>query len=129
MSMSAKCPELAGVLRGHASVGAAAVWGADLLPAYVLGRAKQGFPSPLSAWLRGDLGRRLRAEATWAVADGWDVRRENALWVAHRDGRGDWGQQLWRLAVARSWWRGIAAPRGVARAVAREPEGVGDGPG
>jgi asparagine synthase (glutamine-hydrolysing) len=53
----------------------------DILPGYVLDRPKRGFPCPLSAWLRGDLGRQLLAEATWSVAGCWDVARERELWA------------------------------------------------
>lgn len=77
----------------------------DLLPGYVAERAKQGFPCPISEWLRDDMGRALQASATWSVADMWSVKREQQLWQEHRDGRCDWGQQLWRLVVARAWWR------------------------
>lgn len=83
---------------------------AAALPSYVVNREKQGFPCPISHWLRGNLGRQLRADATWAVADEWDVGRERELWDVHISGKQDWGQHLWRLAVARSWWRTLTQP-------------------
>jgi asparagine synthase (glutamine-hydrolysing) len=81
----------------------------DLLPEYVTRRTKQGFSTPIDKWLRGPLGIDLRAEATWAVGDTWDVRREQSLWQDHLEGRCNWGQQLWRLSVLRSWWRSVYA--------------------
>jgi asparagine synthase (glutamine-hydrolysing) len=80
----------------------------DVLPEYVTGRQKQGFPCPISQWLRGEMGRALRASATWSVADMWSVDREHEFWREHADGHRDWGQQLWRLAAARAWWRSVS---------------------
>lgn len=84
----------------------------DILPGYVLDRPKQGFPCPLTPWLRADLGHALRAEATWSIDDAWDVTEERRLWEQHLVGRADWAQQLWRLAVLRSWWQRVTAVRG-----------------
>lgn len=81
----------------------------DVLPGYITERPKQGFPCPISEWLRGEMGRELRASATWSVADMWSVKEEHLLWGEHLDGLRDWGQQLWRLAVARAWWRSVSA--------------------
>lgn len=81
----------------------------DILPGYIAGRPKQGFPCPISQWLRGETGQELRASATWSVNGMWSVRREQELWRDHISGRHDWGQQLWRLAIARAWWRSISA--------------------
>jgi asparagine synthase (glutamine-hydrolysing) len=70
----------------------------------------QGFPCPIGQWLRGgEMGHALRASATWSVADMWSVETEQELWREHLDGRRDWGQQLWRLAVARAWGRSVSA--------------------
>jgi asparagine synthase (glutamine-hydrolysing) len=99
---------------------------ADLLPTYVLNRPKQGFPCPLGSWLRGELGRHLQDEATWSVADSWDVRQERELWATHISGSKDWGQQLWRLAVARSWWRQISKPRTAVDLIQLELEKVAE---
>lgn len=79
----------------------------DVLPRYVVERVKQGFPCPISEWLRGDAGRTLQASATWSVGDIWSVTKELELWREHLSGERDWGQQLWRLAVARAWWRSV----------------------
>ena len=76
---------------------------ADVLPSHVLDRAKVGFPSPLSDWLRGPLGRDLATLAKDSVAGMWDPSRERDLWQQHITGERDWGQQLWRVAVLRSW--------------------------
>jgi asparagine synthase (glutamine-hydrolysing) len=82
----------------------------DMLPRYVLKRSKQGFPCPLATWLRGNMGQELRRGATWAVDGVWDVAREQELWDEHVTGRADWSQQLWRLAIARAWWRTMTTP-------------------
>jgi asparagine synthase (glutamine-hydrolysing) len=79
----------------------------DLLPRYVVERAKQGFPCPISEWLRGDAGHILQASATWSVGDTWSVAKEQELWREHLSGQRDWGQQLWRLVVARAWWLSV----------------------
>jgi asparagine synthase (glutamine-hydrolysing) len=83
----------------------------DILPDYVTGRPKQGFPCPIGQWLRSKMGRALRASATWSVADMWSVAMEQELWHEHLENRRDWGQQLWRLATARAWWRSVSAYR------------------
>jgi asparagine synthase (glutamine-hydrolysing) len=79
----------------------------DVLPAAVAERSKVGFGCPLDSWLRGRLGRHLEAEATWAPADAWDVASERRLWREHLAGEANWGQQLWRLAILRPWWRSV----------------------
>jgi asparagine synthase (glutamine-hydrolysing) len=91
---------------GHSGTGKLALRAAfgEIIPAYVLQRDKRGFACPLSEWLRSGFGHVLREAATYAVADAWDLRREQILWDQHLAGHADWGQQLWRLAVARSWW-------------------------
>jgi asparagine synthase (glutamine-hydrolysing) len=79
---------------------------ADMLPGYVLARRKVGFPAPLSAWLRGDFGRQLAADAE-PVAGLWRASRERELWRQHLQGHRDWGQQLWRLVILRAWSRSL----------------------
>lgn|GEM_PF-1798607 len=83
----------------------------EILPDYVTVRRKQRFPCPMSQWLRSELCRTLRASATWSVADLWSVTREQELWREHLEYRRDWGQQLWRLATARAWWRSVSTYR------------------
>jgi asparagine synthase (glutamine-hydrolysing) len=80
---------------------------AALLPGHVLERPKAGFPCPLDDWLAGDLGRALAERADGPVADGWDEDAERRLWAEHLSRTRNWGQQLWRLAVLRAWWRSI----------------------
>lgn len=80
---------------------------AALLPRHVLDRPKQGFPCPLDEWLVGPLGRELADEARDPAGGGWDADAEQALWYDHLSGRRNWGQQLWRLAVLRAWWRTV----------------------
>ncbi len=79
----------------------------DLVPAWIMSRPKQGFASPVERWLAGPLGAELAAEATHSVGESWNVRRERQLWQQHLRGEADWGQQLWRLCVARAWWRAL----------------------
>jgi len=80
---------------------------ADVLPPYVLDRGKVGFPSPLADWLRGPLGHELSSLAVDSVAGIWDPSAERRLWQQHITGERDWGQQLWRIAVLRSWERSL----------------------
>lgn len=84
---------------------------ADILPTYVLERPKVGFPSPLTPWLRGPLGQYIRHEMTHSL-DEWDIAEEHRLWNLHLSGQEDWAQQLWRLAVLRSWLERISSPSG-----------------
>lgn len=78
---------------------------AHLIPPWIMSRPKQGFASPVERWLAGPLGVELAAEANHSVGESWDVRRERRLWREHLRGEANWGQQLWRLSVARAWWR------------------------
>jgi asparagine synthase (glutamine-hydrolysing) len=80
---------------------------ADWLPPGVLERPKQGFAIPLSAWVRGDLGR--YAESVWrdSGADAAGVLEARAvaeLFAEHREGRADRSQMLYALAMFGLWW-------------------------
>lgn len=67
-----------------------------------------GFHCPIGAWLRGPLGDAVLTLRR-STPPLWDEKAEDELWDEHLTGRGDWGQQLWRLAVLRKWLEGHAA--------------------
>jgi asparagine synthase (glutamine-hydrolysing) len=70
------------------------------LPADILYRPKQGFVTPVSAWLRGPLAGPARAIATSAALarSGWfDTTRIARLADDHIAGRADHGRLLWQL--------------------------------
>ncbi len=78
----------------------------DLLPRGILHRKKMGFPTPLARWLRDP-----RAEpfyATLRSADGlvaahFDLGEVDALIAAHRLGREDATDRIWRLLNLQIW--------------------------
>jgi asparagine synthase (glutamine-hydrolysing) len=77
---------------------------ADLLPAEVWRRRKQGFAVPLHAWFRDGLGDELEdllAGDPGPLAAG-EVRR---LLAEHRAGRRDHGYRLWMVYVYLLWRR------------------------
>jgi asparagine synthase (glutamine-hydrolysing) len=88
---------------------------AGLLPPEILARPKQGFSTPVSEWLRGDLGDRLaRAIAGSELVRGGVLRPAavDAMWVRHRAGE-DWSAQLWQIATLALWhstWCESGAP-------------------
>ncbi len=70
------------------------------LPGEILYRPKQGFVTPVSAWLRGPLSGAARAIATSAplARSGWfDTTRISRLADDHIAGRADHGRLLWQL--------------------------------
>jgi asparagine synthase (glutamine-hydrolysing) len=72
------------------------------LPENVLYRPKQGFVTPISAWLRGPLAGEARAIATSAALarTGWLVPAQvAALAEAHISGRSDHSRVLWQLVM------------------------------
>jgi asparagine synthase (glutamine-hydrolysing) len=80
---------------------------ADLLPASILDRPKQGFGVPLGAWFRGE----LRPVVEDLLLDhprlAGRVRPDGirALWADHLALRADNGQQLWALLTLEVWMR------------------------
>ena len=72
------------------------------LPENVLYRPKQGFVTPISAWLRGPLAAEARAIASSAALarTGWFApARVAALAEAHISGRSDHSRVLWQLVM------------------------------
>jgi asparagine synthase (glutamine-hydrolysing) len=90
---------------------------AELVPAFVLSRPKQGFGIPLGRWFRGPLRHRLESlqvvsPSLQPFVDGGAVRR---LVREHLLGRRDHHVMLWRLMVLERWLRmldcgGLARP-------------------
>ena len=84
---------------------------ADLLPAPILERGKQGFGLPLAAWLRGDLSGLVRdifhdprtRERGWLDPGGLD-----RLIASHGRGRRDLSGEIWLALVLELWFRGQA---------------------
>jgi asparagine synthase (glutamine-hydrolysing) len=78
----------------------------DLLPRGILHRKKMGFPTPLARWLRDP-----RAEPFYAalrspdglVAAHFDLGEVDALIEAHRLGREDATDRIWRLLNLQIW--------------------------
>jgi asparagine synthase (glutamine-hydrolysing) len=76
------------------------------LPSQVIDRPKQGFGTPMEEWLRGAFGERAQAEVTGSTLReqgllDYDV--VDALFSAHRAGRGDWSKHLWNLYTVSVW--------------------------
>jgi asparagine synthase (glutamine-hydrolysing) len=72
------------------------------LPKDVLFRPKQGFVTPIAAWLRGPLAGEARAIARGATLarTGWfDGDRVSAMAEAHIAGRSDHSRVLWQLLM------------------------------
>jgi asparagine synthase (glutamine-hydrolysing) len=77
-----------------------------VLPDAIIDRPKQGFGTPMKEWLRGDFG----SEAQRAVSGSTlrergllDYEVVDALFEAHRAGRGDWSKHLWALYAVSAW--------------------------
>jgi len=74
----------------------------DHLPADILYRPKQGFVTPIAAWLRGPLAAEARAIAQHSALaqTGWfDTARLGALANEHIAGRRDHSRVLWQLIM------------------------------
>jgi asparagine synthase (glutamine-hydrolysing) len=80
---------------------------AELLPASILRRPKQGFGVPLGAWFRGDL--RPMVEDTLMssprLARWLRLERVRAIGHEHFEARADRGHQLWTLLTLELWLR------------------------
>ncbi len=77
------------------------------LPAGLPWRPKQGFSTPLAAWMRGELGQQL--ESTWhasGIADSGLFQRAApaVLLQAHRSGQADHAKALYTLLMLAHWW-------------------------
>ena len=72
------------------------------LPNDILYRPKQGFVTPIAAWLRGPLASEARAIATSAAiarTHWFDPAAVSALAEAHISGRSDHSRLLWQLLM------------------------------
>ncbi len=79
---------------------------ADLLPAEILRRPKQGFGVPLGKWLRNELRETLVETLMDTGGLDWGVFRREAvagLINDHLVGREDHGHRLWALLVLARW--------------------------
>jgi asparagine synthase (glutamine-hydrolysing) len=81
---------------------------ADVLPAPLLTRKKQGFSFPLAYWIKGPLGGLLeRFFDASRLADAGYFRKPYMLELLaqHRAGRADHNYRLWFLLNLEMWWR------------------------
>jgi asparagine synthase (glutamine-hydrolysing) len=91
---------------------------AGLLPEEILTRPKQGFGTPMQEWMRGPFGQQAQAEikaSSLAERGLLDYNLIDALFTAHRAGRGDWHKHLWNLYTVSLWhdrWIAGQAPAG-----------------
>jgi asparagine synthase (glutamine-hydrolysing) len=72
------------------------------LPHEILYRPKQGFVTPIAAWLRGPLAGDARAIASSAALarTGWlDAKAVSMAAEAHISGRSDQSRLLWQLLM------------------------------
>ncbi|MEO1222189.1 MAG: asparagine synthase-related protein, partial [Pseudomonadota bacterium] len=63
---------------------------------------KQGFVTPIAAWMRGPLANDIRAigRSSLLIQSGWiDERSVSALADAHISGRADHSRTLWQLLM------------------------------
>ena len=92
---------------------------APMLPDGIAYRPKQGFTAPVSAWFRGEFGRRAQEAircSSLAERGLLDYALVDRLWSAHRAGRGDWSYQLWNLYNVSVWHDRWIATRTLATA-------------
>lgn len=79
---------------------------ANVLPAEIVNRPKQGFSAPVSEWFRADLGVRAQREIRQSSLVERGLLNYDAiddLWAAHRAGKGDWAFQLWNIYNVSVW--------------------------
>jgi asparagine synthase (glutamine-hydrolysing) len=80
---------------------------ADLLPADVVWRPKQGFATPVSDWFRGTLAGQLEHRLEQSAINDLGYLDRGAiadLLAVHRSGRADRGFQLWNLLNLAVWF-------------------------
>jgi len=77
---------------------------ADLLPAHIAKRPKQGFRLPMSQWLRQSLRPMLLESIMLAQADGIDTAAYRAIAERHLAGNEDRGRLLYSIMVYRLWF-------------------------
>jgi len=93
------------------------------IPDELLARPKAGFVVPLDSWLRGPLrewASDLLSPARLAAEGHLDVDAVHRCWANHRNGSGNWDQQLWNVLMFESWLDGLE-PAGSATGSSREP--------
>lgn len=79
-----------------------------MIPDEVIDRPKTGFGAPVSAWLRGQLGKLVEDEISRCPLffDGWFYTNYiGKMFEAHRRGNGDFGACLWALYNLAIWHR------------------------
>jgi asparagine synthase (glutamine-hydrolysing) len=79
-----------------------------MIPDEIIDRPKTGFGAPVSAWLRGQLGKLVEDEIGRCPLffDGWfDRNYISKMFEAHRRGKGDFGACLWALYNLAVWHR------------------------
>ena len=77
-----------------------------ILPPEVINRPKQGFVAPMSEWLRGEMGEKMRRDirkSTLTERGLLDYDAIDRLWEAHQSGRGEWAFQLWNSYTVSAW--------------------------
>lgn len=77
-----------------------------ILPPEVINRPKQGFVAPVSDWLRGETGAKIRRDiesSTLAERGLLDYEAIDRLWDSHQSGRGEWAFQLWNIYNVSAW--------------------------
>lgn len=82
-----------------------------LLPAPIVGRKKQGFPVPLSAWLRGRMGEDafdLLLSTDSFISTYVDQHHVRTILTDHRSGKGDRTGKIWTLLSLEVWGRQVA---------------------
>lgn len=78
---------------------------ADLLPAAIRSRRKQGFAVPVHPWFRGSLGDELERELGQRQAGPLDNAAALGYLAAHRRGLRDHGYRLWLIYIYLIWRR------------------------
>ncbi|MEM9235084.1 MAG: asparagine synthase-related protein, partial [Pseudomonadota bacterium] len=72
------------------------------LPADILTRRKQGFGAPVDSWFRKDGGSMLDdllGRTVWRDSGYFDAARVTELAQRHRQGKGQFGQELWSVLM------------------------------
>lgn len=80
----------------------------EFLPKDLVYRKKMGFAAPMSAWLRGNFGKRVEAElmaSNLLASPIFDRGRIRDLMRLHREGRQDNSAQIWTLYNLVCWHR------------------------
>lgn len=102
------------------------------LPRFVLRRPKRGFPVPVSAWMRGQLGALIRERlltGDTACSRYMDPAVIARLAIEHRRGDVDRSQELWALLVFEAWHRTFIDNDNVARSPHAAPHVARIAPG